>query len=942
MKIEVAPWIRDYVADMDDLYCELTLEKLRNKPSGPDAKHIDHYEELFVDACDQKIDRAKRKRRKNIGNRVLCKGDPGMGKTTLAKKVTFDWATDNFKRFEMVFFIRLKLMSSGNTLEQALLEQNPWLVGLRFSEAKLREMLKQFQEKILLVLDGLDEHASGKFATDYNKDILRILSRTKLPLCHVFLTSRPHSTRSMEPQFDTIVQVRGFTKAEATKFAMAILQDEWKVRSVLNFNPADFRDDVHLYQCPILLSFMCILVRETNVDLSNTTILTGEIYMKMIRCLYKKFTLRKGIEFNEGDFTRMLRNVGKLAWETLHTDSPLMRRKEVWVVAGEDAFDLGLLIGHEDFRVGTDVTVDIFVTWPHRTIQEFLGSFHLACRLCEGCAIESLPEIESVEKAIFLINPLFLHFCLWFLYFGGDCMPGDPKPALDELSKFTKTVVDQVQMVLRLYPALDSGGLLQLRFLTQEVLARCKAVEELVISRRHVSQAMRAFVGLESLKALVVNHEGDPQHVPGQPAGNEVTVVMAYVDEKMVREVVELFQERRRKVRLFLLECVADCSFEQLPVQELCVQHGWSDCLVCPQLKHLEFFEEELTPFVGNYLTYHFQKGLLPSLTHVSLKFCRTKPRNLSGFFSAPWTQVTHLAIQYCHLDEEDLGFLATALDRSHKDCRFPGLISLDLLDDTGWCELSLDTPKDKENCRRCFEPLEALAVSLPHCQAKAVSSVINTGNIVRLDFSHSLGFSGEVSELLTEPLPRLDTLILQGCHLLPRDLESLAEANLGNRLPALKHLNVSYNDPINGSLHCLFTSSCHWEQLLSLGIAQVCCKDNSESFKLQEKDAQWLSKRPQECLSSLAYMQLSGAQLVRSDQAPWSRLQILHLRQLRGMELDTVAEQSMRGVFPALRVVRAQRITRTPLAARRLQEMGLRVYDLEYESVILSDWTHF
>ena len=27
MKIEVAPWIKDYVVDMDELYTELTLEK---------------------------------------------------------------------------------------------------------------------------------------------------------------------------------------------------------------------------------------------------------------------------------------------------------------------------------------------------------------------------------------------------------------------------------------------------------------------------------------------------------------------------------------------------------------------------------------------------------------------------------------------------------------------------------------------------------------------------------------------------------------------------------------------------------------------------------------------------------------------------------------------------------------------------------------------------
>ena len=31
-KIEVAPWIEDYVVDMEELYTEVVVEKLHNKP----------------------------------------------------------------------------------------------------------------------------------------------------------------------------------------------------------------------------------------------------------------------------------------------------------------------------------------------------------------------------------------------------------------------------------------------------------------------------------------------------------------------------------------------------------------------------------------------------------------------------------------------------------------------------------------------------------------------------------------------------------------------------------------------------------------------------------------------------------------------------------------------------------------------------------------------
>ena len=81
---------------------------------------------------------------------------------------------------------------------------------------------------------------------------------------------------------------------------------------------------------------------------------------------------------------------------------------------GEHAFDYGLLIGHEDFRLIADETADIFVTFPHRSIQEFLGTLYFIWMLDTGDEIQSILGTES-NKPIFLTDSLFLHFCLWFL-----------------------------------------------------------------------------------------------------------------------------------------------------------------------------------------------------------------------------------------------------------------------------------------------------------------------------------------------------------------------------------------------------------------------------------------------------------------------------------------------------------------------------------------------
>ena len=70
-----------------------------------------------------------------------------------------------------------------------------------------------------------------------------------------------------------------------------------------------------------------------------------------------------------------------------------------------DAFDYGLLIGHEDFRLIRDETADIYVTFPHRSIQEFLGAFYFICELHRGYRIETIlgetdHKLMSVETVL--------------------------------------------------------------------------------------------------------------------------------------------------------------------------------------------------------------------------------------------------------------------------------------------------------------------------------------------------------------------------------------------------------------------------------------------------------------------------------------------------------------------------------------------------------------
>ena len=83
MKIEMAPWIKGYVSDMNDLYTELEIDKLEHKPKTPEKRTpLKDYTELFQD-CTVSPSQVKRGK----GKRVVVKTDPGNGKTTFGRKV---------------------------------------------------------------------------------------------------------------------------------------------------------------------------------------------------------------------------------------------------------------------------------------------------------------------------------------------------------------------------------------------------------------------------------------------------------------------------------------------------------------------------------------------------------------------------------------------------------------------------------------------------------------------------------------------------------------------------------------------------------------------------------------------------------------------------------------------------------------------------------------
>ena len=539
-------------------------------------------------------------------------------------------------------------------------------------------------------LDGLDEHALGT-----NKDVSKIIRGEKCLDCNIIVTSRPHSTREIERYFPVIARVEGFTENKAELFAAKILRNDEKTAAVLKYNPVDFRQDVPIYKCPILLSFMCLLVREDDIDLSNTTMHIGEIYTRMVRCLFKKYLIRKELHFDADQFETVLVSIGKLALKTLLSGDPLLQRSEVIKEVGPDAFDYGLLIGHEDAHMLIkDETADIFVTFPHRSIQEFFGSFYLIWMLNRGKEIQSLLGVEP----IFLTNILFLQFCLWFLcndqtYF----LLENRHKVYQCLKQYCVELMNWGRIDFNKYPAFHSPSFndivkdkLRLSFLT-DILVKCNKTSRLDLPSSSLLDSILGSISNIS-KDITYIRCGDRSYCINIFQGAEIVIKTSngFSDElnmivkhytRLINEPNVHFNLRNPKLQSEKILCP---NVKKLHLTKL---KGGNEIFesstkLNPRLTHFILQDIENRAIMIreiNQLANAVKSDNLLNLSHLTFLDCMNIDRQgiLPGLFKSTWPKLKHLDLKGTRISETDLEFLSLACNGVSKT--LPNLTSLGL-----------------------------------------------------------------------------------------------------------------------------------------------------------------------------------------------------------------------------------------------------------------------
>ena len=370
------PWSEGYFMNLSTVDNQLIIEKQNYSKLRDDSRNqsLNTYE-WFEKSTQSSAELTGRKGTQ--GAKVLIKGQSGIGKTTAAKKIAWDWSIgkDYLQRFSILLFASIDWLKVDDAIENIIIRENSVLQKQNRKRGELSYILENFGSQCLLILDGIDENAC-----DINKDVLEIMKSKKYPRCSYIFTSRSELATEIEEFFPTVVIVKGLSKQYAEDLALEILMDDKQVDSILELNLND--DEVDkvpagqpLYKVPLLLLFVCVLENKFNFPVK-----LGEIYYNALKYAYSRNKRFKGqmsgdlrdSEKENDDFANFLRPVTKLAFRILRDGNFQVNRKELFETVG----DSGLVTGHGDSIPRLPIGAQTYIAFPHITVLEFLGAFY--------------------------------------------------------------------------------------------------------------------------------------------------------------------------------------------------------------------------------------------------------------------------------------------------------------------------------------------------------------------------------------------------------------------------------------------------------------------------------------------------------------------------------------------------------------------------------------
>ncbi|XP_067091738.1 uncharacterized protein [Osmerus mordax] len=840
---------------------------------------------------------------------VLTKGIAGIGKTVSAQKVILDWAEGKANHEVDVMFVlpfrELNLIKDVRySLLQLLIDFHP---ELHMEDGEILAV-----SKAMFIFDGLDE---SRLPLDFRRnqswcdvtestsvDVLltNLIKGNLLPSALIWITTRPAAANKIPSEcVDLVTEVRGFNDAQKEEYIMKRCSDETLARRIISHIKAS-RTVYIMCHIPVFSS-MCVTVLEHMLRADSTgempqTLTEMYTHFLLIQTKMKNQKYQEGNGTDEEELLRsdqdVLLKLGKLAFEHLEKGNLLFYQ--------EDLEECGLHV--QEASVYSGVCTAIFkeeavlfqrmvYCFVHLSIQEFLSAVYtLHCYATnnmealrpflrrktkagpENLSLEELLK-GAVDKALQSKNG---HLDLFVRFLHGLSLESNQK-LLGGLLAQTQRSPESLKKTIR------SLKVMQKKNISPE---RCINLFHCLMEMKDHSaqQEIQAYLKKKSSKSLSLAH----------------CSALAYM-LLMSEEVLDEFDPQKYKTS-------EEGRRRLLPAVKICRKAVLSRCKLTDA--SWEVVSSALTSNPSHLRELDLRDSGLQD----------RKVKLLSAALENPNCKLEILWLPALHLTEEGCASLASALKTNPSLLRDLDLSNSDLKD-SGMKLLSavLEDPLCKLETLR----LPALHLTEEGCASLASALKTNPSLLRDLDLSNSALRDSDVkllSAVLVNPLCKLETLRLSGCHITEEGCASLGSVLKSTSF--LRQLDLSNNDLKDAGM-----------KLLSAGLGNPLCK--LETLRLSccgvtEEGCAFLASALKTNPSLLRDLDLSKSDLKKSDMKLLSAVLGNPLCKLETLRLSGchIAEQGCASLASALRS-----------NPSTLRELDLRNNDLQIpEMQLLSD----
>uniref|UniRef100_A0A1X7VRX2 NACHT domain-containing protein n=1 Tax=Amphimedon queenslandica TaxID=400682 RepID=A0A1X7VRX2_AMPQE len=230
---------------------------------------------------------------------VLIEGEPGIGKSTLAKELVLRWAKGSdalLNNYDIVFLIQLRFETYHKfnaSIEDLFVDLDDQSINMKHLKLKIK---KAKGAGILWILDGFDELPNHLKS---NSVLMKLIKGDNLSKSTVIVTSRPVASdlllRFLHDHNSKHISLRGFDSTKIEEYALKYFNDKNKAYKFHSYYSGNIVIESMLYNplnCFIVCTIFNDFIATSNEQYPKTM---TSLYNHYVRILLKRHLIDAGL-----------------------------------------------------------------------------------------------------------------------------------------------------------------------------------------------------------------------------------------------------------------------------------------------------------------------------------------------------------------------------------------------------------------------------------------------------------------------------------------------------------------------------------------------------------------------------------------------------------------------------------------------------------------------